>query len=122
MSNNTFFPVYENDNTIICEPICQTGEENKCLTCNKTSNKCSSCNPFYNLINGICEPNFSFKAIYYTNEKNQKILLYEMTIDNMTVSPQSTYIFPEEGNLTIYTLIDISKLSSAEKKFIKTRK
>ena len=46
MCNNTFFPVYENDNIIICEPICQTGEEDKCLTCKETSNKCSSCNQF----------------------------------------------------------------------------
>ena len=130
MCNNTFFPVYEKNNIIICEPICQTGEEDKCLTCNKTSNKCSSCNPFYNLINGICDPNYSFKAIYYTNEKSQKIQLInpsyldyiiEMTIDNMTVSPQSTYIFSEEGNHTIYALIDISKISSAEKMFFQSK-
>ena len=130
MCNNTFFPVYENDNIIICEPICQTGEEDKCLTCKETSNKCSSCNQFYNLINGRCEPNFSFKAIYYTNEKNQKIQLInpsylenaiEMTIDIMTVSPQSTYTFPEEGNHTIYILIDMSKISSSEKMFYQNK-
>ena len=44
-----------------------------------------------------------------------------MEIDNMTVSPQSTYIFPEERNHTIYTLIDMSKLSSAEKMFYQNK-
>ena len=60
-------PVYEKGKIIECIKLCETGIEEKCLTCNKTLNKCSSCNIGYKLVNGECKPDFFIKAVYYIN-------------------------------------------------------
>jgi hypothetical protein len=58
----------------LIEIKCQTGDENKCLSCDKELNECTSCNPMFNLKNGICEPNYSIRAVYQTTSKNQKLI------------------------------------------------
>ena len=43
---------------------CEIREEEKCLTFSEIENKCTSCNPSYILVDGKCEPLFTFKATY----------------------------------------------------------
>ena len=44
------------------ETTCEKGGDDLCKTCD--GNKCGSCNDKYNLVNGVCEPNFDIKSIY----------------------------------------------------------
>ena len=71
-------------------------EENEnCLTYNGKTSECSSCKSMYNLINGLCEPNYSIKAIYNTQTENEEVKLIndiflkyikEITINNTKIS------------------------------------
>ena len=45
----SFIPFYENGIIKLCDPICQTGIKEKCLTCDNIKNQCSSCNIGYYL-------------------------------------------------------------------------
>ena len=58
-------------------------KEENCLTYNKTTNECSSSNIRYKLIDGKCILNYSFKAIYYTKEKNENIKLIITPLNNI---------------------------------------
>ena len=42
----------------------QINEDSKCLIFNKEINKCTECYPSFILINGVCEPNYSFNIQY----------------------------------------------------------
>jgi hypothetical protein len=45
ISCGDFDSVYDDNNKIIkCNKICETGEEDKCLTCEGDTNNCGSCN------------------------------------------------------------------------------
>ena len=58
---------------------------------------------------------YSFKAVYRTKKQNEKVTLFnipdevitEMVIDDKKVEPIASYTFPEIGEHTIYSLIDI---------------
>ena len=41
---SSYFPVYEENKIKKCEIMCETGENEKCLECDKTINRCSICN------------------------------------------------------------------------------
>ena len=114
VNNNNIRSLIESNNNEI-------NEDKKCLTYNKESNKCLKCIHMHNLINGICEPNYSIKAIYKTDSENENIKLIsdlflkyvqEITINDTQISLTSSYTFLSSGNHTIYILIDISSLNS----------
>ena len=99
--------------------ICEEGEEDKCLKCDK--NICISCNPKYNLINGECHSNFSLKAIYESISDDENIQLIhksfkdniiDIEIDDEKALPCTEHIFHSPGIHTIYFLIDNSNLTS----------
>ena len=106
--------IYDKNNKIIkCNITCETGEEEKCLTCDKIKNACSSCNIGYKLVNGICKPDYFIKAIFNTIQVGVDIELYhspysnnpkleKMIIDGKSITPTKTYIFEEKGNHTVY--------------------
>lgn len=111
--------------------ICETGLDDKCLTCSDETNECSSCNPLFELVDGKCVPNYSFKAVYHTEKENEKIdLIYksnqkyilEMSIDNEISSNQSYYVFPTPGEHTVYFKLDESKLTSTAEMFSYVKK
>ena len=56
--------IYRNGTIIECRNTCETGSEEKCLTCHKSKIECTSCNIGYKLIDGKCKPDFYIKAIY----------------------------------------------------------
>ena len=106
------------------ENTCEKGGDDLCKTCN--GNKCASCNDKYNLVNGVCEPNFDIKSIYTTTSNNEYITLYdksyneyitEMEVDGQKVSPSNNYAFPQAGNHTIYLSIKTEKLNSFSRMF-----
>ena len=100
----------KNNDTIKCE----IGKEEKCYQCDKTNSKCIKCNPGYKLINGLCQVNYSLRAVYYTNENNQKIKLIntpienilELYIDNINVQPSNYHNFSFLGNHIVYILFN----------------
>jgi hypothetical protein len=111
--------------------ICETGLDDKCLTCNDETNECLTCNPLFELVDGKCVPNYSFKAVYHTEKENEKIdLIYksmlkyilEMSIDNTNSSIQSYYVFPSPGEHTVYFKLDESKLTSTVEMFSYVKK
>ena len=57
-----YFSVIINDIITECENICETGEYEKCLTCNNETNKCLGCNPCFKLVDGKCEPDYFYKS------------------------------------------------------------
>ena len=106
------------------ETTCEKGGDDLCKTCD--GNKCGSCNEKYNLVNGVCEPNFDIKSIYTTTSNNQNIILFnelyneymtEMEVDGQKVSPSNNYVFPRSGNHTIYLSIKTEKLNSFSRMF-----
>ena len=71
-------------------------------TCERGGNKCGSCNDKYNLVNGVCEPNFDIKSVYTVTSNNKNIILFnelyneyitEMEVDGQKVSPSNNYEF-----------------------------
>ena len=52
---------------------CIEGDDDYCKKCENDT--CIDCNYRYDLINGTCIPNFSFKVIYETTENNKSIKL-----------------------------------------------
>ena len=104
--------IYNNDNKIIkCNRICETGDEEKCLTCYENKAECKSCNIGYKLVKGKCKADYLIKVTYLTISPNEEInLRYEsrdwdiskMIIDGENVSPKWQYTFPEKGYHTVY--------------------
>ena len=98
---------------------CQKGDEDKCATCD--NDKCGSCNIGYELENGICKANFSFKATYETNGEKEEIILLndiykeniiEMIIDKTTVPSCSNYSFDKSGEHKVYIKMKVENLTS----------
>ena len=103
--------VYDNNhNKIIeCSNSCETGEEEKCLTCYEDKLGCKSCNIGYKLVNGACRPDHLIKALYNTDKEGDLITLFEsaskvnkLIIDGENVSIKNEYQFPKKGNHTLY--------------------
>ena len=103
--------VYDNNhNKIIeCSNSCETGEEEKCLTCYEDKLGCKSCNIGYKLVNGVCRPDHLIKALYNTDEEGDLITLFnsasgvnKLIIDGENVSIKNEYQFPKKGNHTLY--------------------
>ena len=103
--------VYDNNhNKIIeCSNSCETGEEEKCLTCYEDKLGCKSCNIGYKLVNGVCRPDHLIKALYNTDKEGDLITLFEsaskvnkLIIDGENVSIKNEYQFPKKGNHTLY--------------------
>ena len=96
---------------------CETGDEEKCLTCDENKNECSSCNLGYELKNGKCILNYSFKAIYHTNKENENIFLFsnfaleninQMIIDGKEINPTNNYTFSTIGEHTLYLFTNLT--------------
>ena len=103
--------VYDNNhNKIIeCSNSCETGEEEKCLTCYEDKLGCKSCNIGYKLVNGVCRPDHLIKALYNTDKEGDLITLFnsasgvnKLIIDGENVSIKNEYQFPKKGNHTLY--------------------
>ena len=92
---------------------------------NKAYHKCLICQPNYKLVRGRCVINYSIKAVYHSDYKNEKIpLIYklpseiiEMTVDNIKVKPSTSYTFRKIGYHTVYFLLDLSKAESLSSMF-----
>ena len=90
--NTGFIPIYEN---------------NKIISCTK-------CNIGYHLINDECMLDYTFKAIYKSDESNMHLINYnasqiiEMTVDGQKVSPSYNYSFNDNLNHEISMLLDMS--------------
>ena len=101
-------PILENEKIKYCKYTCETGEGEKCKTCDQIKNECSSCNIGYKLENGKCFINYSFKATYLTERKNENIKLinnfpYElsnMIVDEINIPNTSkNYTFSNINNI-----------------------
>ena len=121
-----YTPIYENNEIKFCNYTCETGTEDKCLTCDEKRNECSSCNIGYKLINGKCIINYSFIAKYRTYGINQNIkLIYsdykdniiELIIDNEKKEPCVEYTFEQVGEHIVYFLLNITHISSLNELF-----
>ena len=117
LSNKSTTTNKKDDEDIMPKPICDIGEEEKCLTCHKTKNECNSCNPGYYLLNGTCIINYSFKAIYQSTTPNETIFLFnniilgdinQILINGENTSITNNYTFPEVGEHTVHFLINIT--------------
>ena len=103
---SSYFPIYENYKIKKCE-ICEIGEGEKCLECDKTKNGCSACNEGYKLNDGKCDINYSFKAIYITNKDNEEIDtinklpsdIEQMLVGKERVEPSIKYTFEKKANM-----------------------
>ena len=99
-------------------------EKDKCL--NYKSFQCMICKNGYQLNNGKCVINHSFKAIYYSSHKNENIQLIsdiyekfieELIIDNELKTPSTHYISLEPGLHKIMISLNVNKLNSTAKMF-----
>ena len=123
-----FIPIYENGIIKFCLYHCETGKDEKCLSCDIDNIKCISCNIGYKLLNGKCISNYSFKTVYQTKNENENIkLIYseylyyilEMIIAGINVIPKFEHKFPNEGNHTVYFLLN-NNISSLKYMFYST--
>jgi hypothetical protein len=97
---------------------CIIGKEDKCLLCDNSRTNCLKCNPGYKLADGTCILNYSIKAIYNTDKKNENLKLIntipnniiEMYIDDRYIEPCTNYIFESPGNHSVYILLNNSNL------------
>ena len=101
---------------------CEIGEEEKCLTCSGIENECGSCNPSYTLVDGNCEPYFTFKAKYsilYPNEYVQiidkskipyikKINVYGENKNKNDINSSGNYKFGTIGEHNVKVLLEIN--------------
>ena len=102
--------IYNNNKIIKCNNTCETGDEEKCLTCHNNKSECQSCNIGYQLVKGKCKSEYLIKVTYFTISPNEEIELTDMykldikkmLIDGENVSPTQNYNFPEKGNHTVY--------------------
>ena len=92
---------------------CEKCSVDNCKICDRT-NTCFSCNFGYKLLNGKCEINYSFKAIYKSDKKDEYVKLIsisssyikEMIIDGKNHIPCDSYTFSSPKNHTIYFLMN----------------
>ena len=84
------------------------------------SKKKANCESGYKLVDGKCFINYSFKALYYTENDNETInLIYnfpngikEIIADDKNIVPCYNYTFPNSGIHTIYILLNMTKCDS----------
>ena len=110
---SSYFPIYDNKFIVSCE-MQDFEDDDKCLETDSNTMQCSSCYLGYILSEGKCIPNYSFKAIYFTNENNQNIQLIngdykeditEMIIDGKKVEANNEFTFQEKGKHKVYFYI-----------------
>ena len=113
----------------LIEISAENTEDNECLIFDKDSKKCISCNIMFNLVDGICEPNYSIKEIITSANKKTKLIndnyinyVKRMFINNTEISPVSYYTFEYLGDYVVYILIDISSLNSILSMFKEVKK
>ena len=105
--------IYNDGKIIECKNTCETGEEEKCLTCYEDKIECKSCNIGYKLVNGKCRLDFYVKAIYQVNSPGDTIQLYNrdskgyvsqlMIGKDIITSPKTNeYQFKKEGLQSVY--------------------
>ena len=96
-------------------PNCLQYENHKCLICDKG----------YELLNGTCDPIFSFMAIYESLENENVNLInnkykhniIKMEIDEEIINPTINYTFKSAGNHSVNALIDTSELKKLDDMF-----
>ena len=105
---------------------CITGDGDKCLTCDEVTNECVACNLGYRLENGKCILNHSFKAVYKTEKKEQKIDLikyfgeYDIIntiIDGVKAEVCKDYTFTDPGEHTDFYLLNLTNHLELTKMF-----
>ena len=94
---------------------CIEGDDDYCSKCE--NDKCVSCNYRYDLINGTCNPTFSFKVIYETTDFNESLQLINsahkyrilaLELDNEIINIEKAdlndyvFTFGNPGNHTAY--------------------
>ena len=92
---DNYEPLMDNGEIIKCELMCELGNGDKCLKCNKQAkNKCGSCNLGYKLLkNGICKKiENSFIASYNVNSLNNPIYLMNLKGNNIKLSNIIVYL------------------------------
>ena len=104
--------IYSNNKIIKCNNTCETGEEEKCLTCYREKNECKSCNIGYKLVNGKCKIDYALKITYLSTSVNELVTLIsaptsfysveKMIIDGKIFTRTKSYNFPNIGNHTVY--------------------
>ena len=101
--------IYSNNKIIKCNNTCETGEEEKCLTCYRDKSECKSCNIGYKLVNGKCKVDYTLKITYLSTYENELVTLIssvyrveKMIIDGKVITPTKSYNFPNIGNHTVY--------------------
>ena len=107
------------------------GENKYCISDSSTIyDKSQLCLPHYKLVRGRCIINYSIKAIYHSDYKNENVnLIYrlpseiiEMTVDDKKVKPSTSYTFPTLGYHTVYFLFDLSNTTSLSYMFYSIEK
>jgi len=103
--------IYYNIKIIKCNYTCETGNEDKCLTCDTDKDECINCNNGYKLVNGKCKPDYLIKATYLSVSPNEQVnivashsytYITRMIIDGKNITPIYKYNFPEKGYHTVY--------------------
>ena len=102
--------VYLNGKIIACNNTCETGLEEKCLSCHKSKIECTSCNIGYKLVNGKCKPDFFIKAIYDVKKTGYWDLFYasksyftQLIIDGKNITnTEKSYYFETIGEHIAY--------------------
>lgn len=90
---------------------CIEGDDDYCSKCE--NDECVKCNYRYDLVNGTCNPTFSFKAIFETTKNNETLELIKtyyhtaimsLELDNEYIVTKNNFIFTFEhpGNHTAY--------------------
>ena len=105
---------YEQPNNQLPDNNVGPNEEENCLNFDKKNNLCKTCFIGFLLINGKCILNYSFKATFRTEKKNEVILVNkfnldfidEMIIDNITLNTTCNYYkFSHPGEHIVYILL-----------------
>jgi surface protein len=121
-------PYYKDGYVVDCHNTCDIGSRSKCAKCN--GNKCSACNEGYNLVNGKCEPIWTYYATINTIGDNRRVKLINgfdisrMHIDNDDTNYSSTngisggkFIFKKGGEHKIKVLLRNNKPTTLERMF-----
>ena len=122
-----FEPIYKDKKIQKCIYNQEQNEQGACIKFNSKQNKCSKCKIGYKLVNGKCEINYSFKAIYQV-EKPEKVRLInkkyikfidKIIIEGKTVKKKySHHYFSAPGNYEVLFLMNLEKCDSLKEMFL----